>query len=339
MRISILDPWFSYLQRVSILCMYQMWFYRFSCCVWIAKCMYSVSSTWIHFAKSSHTGPYRLCIGYTIIYHSRILKSSYLFGPSLISCGRMNGEFISKWHCAGHPGAARCSDAIMRSTESWQKIPSFSVGRTFGNGGFSWIFYLSVGFVGAIQEIFSLLCCVPPALEPMSQTGTRCHPVCHTINRSGIVAAVEVWEDVFGSQGCRTKPVFLRVTHLNHVQFASPIWIPRASQDAFRPLYSSFEIAMCNWCLEIKNIELTKTNQPIFNVFQTSWHFMPFKPPTQTDIHSNAFFRPVCFFVLDFVVARHLNSRYQACGLRKSYISAPWWKFSASKTAHHQHLV
>ena len=53
-------------------------------------------------------------------------------------------------------------DAIMRSTESWQNIPSFSVGRTFGNGGFSWIFYLYVGFVGAVQEIFSLLCCVSP---------------------------------------------------------------------------------------------------------------------------------------------------------------------------------
>lgn len=114
MRISILDPCLSYMQRVSILSMYQMWFYRFSCCVWIAKCMYSVSSSWIHFAKSSHTGPYRLCIGYTIIYHSRILKSSYLFGPSLISCGRMNDEFISKWHCAGHPGDARCNHDIYR---------------------------------------------------------------------------------------------------------------------------------------------------------------------------------------------------------------------------------
>lgn len=78
-------------------------------------------------------------------------------------------------------------DAIMISTESWQTIPSFSVGRTFGNGGFSWIY---VGFVGAVQEIFSLLCSFPLALEPMSQIGTRCHPVCHTINRSGIVAEV-----------------------------------------------------------------------------------------------------------------------------------------------------
>lgn len=177
-------------------------------------------------------------------------------------------------------------DAIMISTESWQNIPSFSVVRTFGNGGFSWIFYLYVGFVGAVQEIFSLLCSFPPC--------PRAHEPNWNKVPSGIDADLEVWEHVFGSQGCRTKPVFLRVTHLNHVQFASPIWIPRASQDAFRPLYSSFEIAMFNWW-RLKNIELTKTNQPIFNVFQTSWHFMPFSPGTQTDIHSNVFFRPLCF--------------------------------------------
>lgn len=202
------------------------------------------------------------------------------FGPSLISCGRMNDEFISKWHCAGHPGDARCNHEIYR------KLAEHSLVFRRKNVLKWWIFYLYVGFVGAVQEIFSLLCSFPPC--------PRAHEPNWNKVPSGIDADLEVWEHVFGSQGCRTKPVFLRVTHLNHVQFASPIWIPRASQDAFRPLYSSFEIAMFNWW-RLKNIELTKTNQPIFNVFQTSWHFMPFSPGTQTDIHSNVFFRPLCF--------------------------------------------
>lgn len=134
MRISILDPWLSYMQRVSILCMYQMWFYRFSCCVWIAKCMYSASSSWIHFAKSSRTGPYRLCIGYTIIYHSRILKSSYLLDHHWFhAAGWMMSSFPSGTALA----ILAMRDAIMISTESWQNIPSFSVGRTFWNSGFS----------------------------------------------------------------------------------------------------------------------------------------------------------------------------------------------------------
>ena len=46
-------------------------------------------------------------------------------------------------------------DAIMRSTESWQNIPSFSVGRTFGNGG------SSISML-VLLELYkkSLVCCV-----------------------------------------------------------------------------------------------------------------------------------------------------------------------------------
>ena len=162
-------------------------------------------------------------------------------------------------------------DAIMISTESWQNIPSFSVGRTFGNGGFSWIFYLYVGFVGAVQEIFSLLCCVPPCPKgPWAKLEQGAIRYVIPTNRSGIDA------EVFRS---------------GNMSLAA---IPRASQDAFRPLYSSFEIAMFNWCLEIKNIELTKINQPIFNVFLGTKN--AFQSPNPNGYPFQCFFSAPLFF-------------------------------------------
>ena len=123
------------------------------------------------------------------------------FGPSLISCGRMNDEFISKWHCAGHPGDARCNHDIYR------KLAEHSLVFRRKNVLKWWIFYLYVGFVGAVQEIFSLLCSFPPCPRAHEPNWNKV-PSGMSYNKIGLAEMLKfsgLGFHVFGSQGCGNK--------------------------------------------------------------------------------------------------------------------------------------